>query len=86
MISQTSKDILLDTASTNSSTCVDRTNYGSRYISDEGLQSTEHATGKTPTPYACKHCGANLDLEVEIFKHLARKHDEYPLEADYIIE
>jgi hypothetical protein len=46
----------------------DRTNCGSRYISQEGLQKriVEHATGKTPTPYAyaCKHCGANFDLEV----------------------
>jgi hypothetical protein len=34
----------------------------------------------------CQHCLANFDLEVEILKHLARNHDEYPLEADYIIE
>jgi len=66
----------------------DRPNCGSRYISDEGLQKhiIEHDTGKAPTSYSCKHCGATFDLEVEFFKHLARNHDEYPLEADYIIE
>ena len=56
----------------------DRTNCGSRYISQEGLQRhvLEHTTGKAPTSYSCQHCAANFDLEIEFFKHLARKHDQ----------